>query len=183
MWYFRSCSKIISWYKKSFVLWNARFSAMIFRVKCALFTTQWQGFGVFFEPHSPGKAAGFPKAYLCASCLVPLQGIKDTGAIQLAALSVMQGEEQCCNGCVVLAALRNQSCVYLFAGCRVCFQNREWFSSPRLLVQSFEICPVASEGEGLSSGEVNKGQACALCKLFHWCSICMSKRCQNYLPT
>lgn len=86
---------------------------MVFRVKCAGFTSQWQGIGVFFEPRSTAKAAGFLKAYLCASCLVLLQGTKDTGAIQLAALLVMQGEELCCTGCVALAALRNWSCVYL----------------------------------------------------------------------
>lgn len=54
-----------------------------------------------------------PKAYLRASCLVARQGAKDGGAVQLAALSVMQGEEQRCTGCAALAALRNWSCVYL----------------------------------------------------------------------
>lgn len=86
---------------------------MILRVKCALFTRQWQGSGLFFELSNLAKAAGIPKAYLCASCLVPRQGTKDRGPIQLAALSVMQGEEQCCTGCAALAALRNRSCVYL----------------------------------------------------------------------
>lgn len=77
------------------------------------FTSQWQGIRVFFEPSSDAKAAEFLKAYLCASCLVLLQGTKDTGAIQLAALSVMQREELCCTGCVAWAVLRNWSCVYL----------------------------------------------------------------------
>lgn len=153
-------------------------------MKCALFTGQWQGIGVYFEPRSAAKAAGFLKAYLCASCLVPLQGTKDTGAIQLAALSVMQGEELCLTGCAALAPLRNWSCVYLLPVIGCIFQTENGgFSSPRLLVQSFEICPVASEGEGPTSGEVNEGQTRALCKVFHRCSICMSKCCQNHLPT
>lgn len=84
----------------------------------------------------------------------------------------------CCFG----STEKLEPCLFV-AGCRVYFQNEERFSSPRFLVQSFEICPVASEGEGLASGEVNAGQTRALCKLFHWCSICMSKCCQNRLPT
>lgn len=85
----------------------------------------------------------------------------------------------CCFG----STEKLELCLFV-AGYRVCFQNREMrFSSLRLPVQSFEICHVASEGEGPASGEVNKGQTGALCKLFHWCSICMSKCCQNHLPT
>ena len=69
----------------------------------------------------------------------------------------------CCFG----STEKLELCLFV-ASHRVYFQNRERkFSSPRLLVQSFEICPVASEREGLTSGEVNMGQSCALCKLFH----------------
>lgn len=137
---------------------------------------------VFSESISLEQAAGLLKAYLCVSCLVWLQGSKDKGAIQLAALSVMQGEEPCCTGCAALAALRNWSCVYLLLVVGCIFQNGEKVFSPRLLVHPFEIWPVASEGEWLVSGEVNKRQNCAICKLCYWCSICICKCCQNRLP-
>lgn len=69
----------------------------------------------------------------------------------------------CCFG----STEKLELCLFV-ASYRVYFQNRERrFSSPRLPVQSFEICPVASEGEGPTSGEANKGQTRALCKLFH----------------
>lgn len=137
---------------------------MILRVKYALFTRHWQGIGVFFEPRSPAKAAGFLKAYVCTSCLVPLQGTKDTGAIQLAALSAMQGKEMCCTGCVALEALRNWSCVYLLLVYSVFTKWRRVFISK---IADAVLCPMASEGERLASGAVNKGQTHALCKLFH----------------
>lgn len=40
-------------------------------------------------------------------------------------------------------------CLFV-AGCRAYFQNGGRFSPPRLPVQSFEICSVCSEGEGLA---------------------------------
>lgn len=144
---------------------------MILRVRCALFTSQWQGSGLFFELSSPAKAAGIPKADLCASCLVPCQGTKDRGTIQLAALSVMWGEEQCCTGCVALAALRNWICVYLFLVVGRIF-NGERFSSPRLPVQSFEIFSMCSEGEGLASEDARPllFASCSTDAAFAWVS-------------
>lgn len=130
---------------------------MILRVRCALFTSQWQGSGLFFELSSPAKAAGIQKAYQCASCLVPCQGTKDRGSLQLAALSVMRGEEQCWYWACCFGSTEELDLCLFVAGCRAYFQNGERFSSPRLPMQSFEICSVCSEGEGLASEEVKTG--------------------------
>lgn len=139
---------------------------------------------IYFVTTSRTKAAQLLKAYLYASFLGLLQGTKDTGATQLAALSVMQGEEQHRTGCVVLAALRNWSRVYLLLVIGRIFKSEKGgFPLRGCWLQSFEIHPGAPDGGRAASGEVNTGQPHALCKLFHWCSICMSKWCQNRLPT
>lgn len=95
--------------------------------------------GSFFELSSPGKAAGIPKAYLCASCLVPGQGTKDGGTVQLEALSVMQGEEHCSTGCVAFTALRNWSCVYLLLVVGRIFKMKKSFP-----LQYFQCNPLRS---------------------------------------